>query len=1631
MSAVKLIFKRSSILGKRPTNANLEPGELALNTNAQEPGLYFETNDGNTVKVGPTAVLPYAPTGSPERGELWFNTEDGSLEVGNAERQWRAIASPYLGGTGNVVFWAPEFAYSTDSILNDGQALPFQTLTRAILELSKLIIKDTLAGYSATNDNNRYTVYFSSSAAVVNNEPGVSVADFTANLDGNPTAYRNVTTANLIQFNPETYGGVICPRGISLVAMDQRKCEIRPSYVPSYINPSTPTLGTNAPLSSVLLLTGNLLHDNFTIRDKIDSRDISSIRATNPLQTDTGAAIFSSFTPHGLTLGEQVYASFAPTVDQTTGTFVNGSYYATPINTYDFYLGDSPTSAYIAFSTIPSLLNHTGIILTLTNLNSSAHRLSGYKFASLTELADYYTKVQLAFPTYFGGKVTDGSRIVSSPEYVLVGPTSDLYPNNIASNTTNNASPYLRNITLRSNYGMCGGDFDGSVVSGFRSVIANACTVVSIQNDPAAYEIYTTLANPDTGVTEQKWWPLTLATYLTTPAPQRPSSVALTPIQDQLNLLNSTPISNIRYYYETLRNSVGKSFGIVDQNNDFRHFGFRAKNAAYMQAQSIYTVGCAVGAWALNGGIVSLTNSTSNFGSVAIKAEGFNGISTIGGAYPNGRGFLFEGVQNPLSLSQPQVEDSRNKEILTLGSRIISISQETGNEGIQIITLSSIFSPCFLLPYSLKPGSAVWVATDSCTYRAFLATDGGPTVQPDSGNPTRSQLRVRSSDSTIPTSPALITSLGIPYIRRFVDPRSDFDRTYSFMVRNTNPSAVAPQIGSVLRLNQTSQSIGSATLRPNVQLDPGNLGGWGRVFTVDNVTSGSLGSSPQFNYVISDNNQDITYYLSVTASDYDRPWLQAPNQATGSYTTFQNRNWYCAETNLWDSVYYQTDFTSTIGPEKIAPIEPCSPFVITSPLERQELVSLSYQGEYAPDVYTVLPDNASYEALTYFRGATTPYSSYPVQNYYNDDDSSDSMGLCLKDYVPSGAVNTQTVTLPVDIQPDFPPYTQIQFQNPAYTFSPTSTPYANTVNSNTYIYNPTNNYWVDASTGMIQRYAPGVIQFSVLSSIDIPNPKQTVVVLRLGTEFTGYEYVRVISLLGSQVQAIRLNSFNSFYPDPYTLVAPIVWPVGTRVTPCLTNTTPHAAAYDPDWSPTKYSLFRFFEIMGYPNEVISGYLGPQFWGDRQFLITSLPSTPVNGYATVTGQWPLEFNEPSTVLANTHTWYNAGYLDYSRGLPQFQTTDLPRKLTADYQATTVWGGRVSIEGVDNKGQIIKLGPEIEALTSQFASQSAVTLNVTNQELYEQQPYVQFPNQVVVYSVDSVSSQFNGSKRVFDLTRGGLVVPPSQLSAESLIVSLGAVVQAPGINYTLEGSSIVFIEAPATGTVCDIRVITSEDNESTLIMVPLTFVEPFDGSTGSFTAVSTTNISTLYITLGNTFMFLGGVEQIPGSGSSYTLNRISPTEVQFTFLGEVPPAGTTLDLRAVCSGTYWTTRTLQPVAVYSLDTIAPFFDGAVTQFALTASGLPLNPNVINAENLFVSLGGAMQLPNVSYTITGSTITFVEPPLEGTTSNLRIVTNAEFITCPQPGYGQEIQQWGLPLTQEVLGQALNQINDFIPPG
>ena len=78
-SSIQLL--RSNSLKERPFPGNLLDGQPAINTNAEEPGLFFKAADGSIVKIGPTAITS---NGSPPNaggvgqlgntiGELWLD----------------------------------------------------------------------------------------------------------------------------------------------------------------------------------------------------------------------------------------------------------------------------------------------------------------------------------------------------------------------------------------------------------------------------------------------------------------------------------------------------------------------------------------------------------------------------------------------------------------------------------------------------------------------------------------------------------------------------------------------------------------------------------------------------------------------------------------------------------------------------------------------------------------------------------------------------------------------------------------------------------------------------------------------------------------------------------------------------------------------------------------------------------------------------------------------------------------------------------------------------------------------------------------------------------------------------------------------------------------------------------------------------------------------------------------------------------------------------------------------------------------------------------------------------------------------------------------------------------------------
>lgn len=1600
MAATKIILKRSSIPGKRPNTSNLEAGELAVNTNASEPGLFFEVTDGKVVKVGPTSYLPQEPTVSPARGELWFDSDTKSLNIGNPVNEWQKVAAPYLGGTAALtVFVAPDFPEASDSLANDGQSIPFVTINRAVLEVTKRIILEANSGFS--NGTNRYLIVLAPSRHCVINGPGSSLSEFSVNFND---PYTEVTQAALQQFNSEVDGGVILPRGVSIIGLDLKKCEVHPVYVPKYTHPAFPAnyqqvpggpIYQNQPLGSIFKWTGNTYVSNFNNLDKLDNRVVSSITR----DPNTDVAIFRSPRPHGLDYNDFVRVDYTNDADQAGATFAEGTYFVNPLNSYEFEL--APTSwtsttapSPVLASTLPAAffppldagrakfnvsniypyyIPQDGVSYELSNY--SHHRLSVFRNASERDLNEFYSKVQIAFPTLFGGAVNKNVAVPS--EHQIVADAQNLYPQNLLANSVDNSSPYANMVNHRSNYGMANIDADGTIVSGFKSVIVNSATAVILQKDPAPYEIY---ADSD-----QVWRTLTATGQSQLPVGTPIWSV---PTSLQLSILNEAALPNIRYYYQTLKVATGESTGITDVDNDFRHFGFRIRGAgAYMQAQSTYTIGAAIGAWAMGGAIMNLTNATTNFGSIAFQAEGFAGIGTLGGSNQVGQGFLHSGIVRPLALTEPQVVSDTQKRILSLGSRVVHIGDDPTDANVTLVYLRQAFDPASILPFSLKPGSAVFFGDSVCTFVAYFVNDGTPTcilTEPDPAknpfSPGGAILRVHKGSSNLPSTGVPEGSL--PYIRRFIDPRTATEKSYGFFVESTSASSQAPQGGSVLRLNQVGKDL-SKTFKRNYQFDPGQFGGIAQTFTVQDVETVQYNFSLNYNNKVSDSSQSTAYAVYASLTDASGPWIQSYpgtygydpyNTPQGTYLTNNFRNYFAAENNLWSALYYKTSFNPENGPTKVSPNKNDSPFVTTSVLTRQELVVDTWQG-YVPDpLYSYYTNDvpAPYSVdMTYMRGTVVPDKQFSGEYWYDGDDGSSSLGIIFN-------------RLPVDAG-------------------------ATTLSSPTTV--------IQSAVAMTSPFAssptfgrPEIVQFKALQVSQLENPKNGLSVIQLSNSTLGaVEYLRVIGLASNVITAVR-----NYYPSYAQGTLPVTWPAGTEMRPCISTGFPEPVVYDPDWAVTKATVLRYYQVMGFSPTLLRPYLEPQYAGERVLYNKDLPLSPVNGYANSAAPWPVEFNVPSTILANTHTWTYVGYLDYSRGLPKYQTNELSRKLTADFQATEAFGGRVTCFGAGEAGALVLSGEFREAFTLNYFENNTPTLNFKDKVVYASPQPINYPAPVLVFSADDITSQFNGSQTAFSLTKGGYLIPASQLSENGVFVFLGGACQIPGEAYTISGSDIVFSEAPLAGTACDVRIITTDDSFRTLEVVSFGLGGAFDGTNATFTLTpEDTDISN-----GNSMVFLGGVLQDPSgppiqADPAYTISNSNGTAT-LSFIGAAPLPGTTADVRGILSGSVYRTAGIPIIFMSSTDEISPSFDGATTTFPLTINGLPLDATKVNSENMFVNLGGVMQIPianagssllALAYTVNLNSvtqnleITFAAPPLPGTTCNIRILTQDEFITCPLP--------------------------------
>lgn len=87
--AVQILSRRSSVLFDRPFPTRLGTGELALNNNPGDPGLYFADNTASPstrlIKVGPTFIGSTAP-----------NTPAAGYTLLSKGESWLDISSTYI-----------------------------------------------------------------------------------------------------------------------------------------------------------------------------------------------------------------------------------------------------------------------------------------------------------------------------------------------------------------------------------------------------------------------------------------------------------------------------------------------------------------------------------------------------------------------------------------------------------------------------------------------------------------------------------------------------------------------------------------------------------------------------------------------------------------------------------------------------------------------------------------------------------------------------------------------------------------------------------------------------------------------------------------------------------------------------------------------------------------------------------------------------------------------------------------------------------------------------------------------------------------------------------------------------------------------------------------------------------------------------------------------------------------------------------------------------------------------------------------------------------------------------------------------------------------------------------------------
>jgi len=519
---------------------------------------------------------------------------------------------------GRILYVSPSDLDSTDSVSNQGNSLtqPFKTLQRALIESARF-------SYLKGNSNDiveKTTILLMPGEHIVDNRPGFAVkndggiakaispgggesaASDTLTLQLNSNFDLEQEDNILYKFN-SVNGGVVVPRGTSIVGLDLRKTKIKPKYVP---NPTDPSVANSA----IFRITGACYFWQFSIFDGDDS----GLVYTDPTDFSAGNRVIPLFSHHKLTVFE--YADGVNNVNDYDLTDLD-MYYAKLSNAYNIASGRNIDDKYPAapegfekqrpeweivgaFASDPILLESiesgsggtpSTIVTVTTKKNHNLTAGTPIKIENVSpQEYNLSTKVQSVStdnPKVFTYLLPSFSKNLVTP--ASVNTFEGKAQVTIETDTVSGASPYIFNCSLRSVYGMNGMWADGSKASGFKSMVVAQFTGISLQKDDRSFVKYNSSNRTYVGLDETKVTGSTLSN-------------------------NSASRNSATVYHLD-------SGAVYRQGWETTHI--KITDDAILQIVSVFAIGYNKHFAAESGGDASITNSNSNFGQLSLISDGF------------------------------------------------------------------------------------------------------------------------------------------------------------------------------------------------------------------------------------------------------------------------------------------------------------------------------------------------------------------------------------------------------------------------------------------------------------------------------------------------------------------------------------------------------------------------------------------------------------------------------------------------------------------------------------------------------------------------------------------------------------------------------------------------------------------------------------------------------------------------------------------------------------------------------------------------------------------------------------------------------------------------------------------------